>query len=98
MVYCTQQGITHKQVSDQLKDDVLLCFQNEEDSDDCAVGFRGTPWHTHGDFMFVGNSGEYVEMNYLDALQPLFNVIVLVCDLWDSGRLVDRWTDTRKIQ
>ena len=46
--------------------------------------------------MFVGNSGEYVEMNYLDALQPLFNVIVLVCDLWDSGRLVDRWVTHAK--
>lgn len=94
--YCAQQGIPHKQPSDhlveiQLKEGVLLCFQNEEDADDCAVGFRGTPWHTHGDFMFSGNTGEYIEVNYLDALQALFDGVVLVCDLWDSGKLVDRW-------
>ena len=52
--YCAQQGIPHKQPSDhlveiQLKEGVLLCFQNEEDADDCAVGFEelpGTPMGT----------------------------------------------------
>lgn len=99
--YCAQQGIPHNRPSNhlveiQLKEGVLLCFQNEEDADDCAVGFRGTSWHTHGDFMFVGNTGEYIEMTYLDTVHGLFDGTVLVCDLWDSGRLVDRWVTHTK--
>ena len=35
----------------------LLCFQNAEDDEDCLIGFRETPWHTHDDLTFVDGRG-----------------------------------------
>jgi hypothetical protein len=67
-----------------------LCFQNAENDEDCLIGFRGTPWHTHDDLTFDGH-GHYIELSYLDMLSGLKDGRVLVCERLIEDRLVDRW-------
>jgi hypothetical protein len=69
----------------------LLCFQNAEDDEDCLIGFRETPWHTHDDLTFVNGRGHYIELNYLDLLTGLADGQVLVCERRQDGKLLDRW-------
>jgi hypothetical protein len=94
--FCAELGVTHRRKSESLLEielvrDVVLCFQNEDGNDDCLVGFEGTPWHAHGDLVFVGHEGSYVEMNCIDAIQGLMDGKVLICDSLVDGTLVDRW-------
>jgi hypothetical protein len=77
----------------ELAEGVVLCFENYE-KDDCLVEFEGTPWHTHGDFLFAGN-GQGIEMTYFDAVAAIVEGHVLVCERWSGGALVDRWLDHR---
>lgn len=74
-----------------LGDSGLLCFQNAEQERDSLIGFRGTPWHTHGDLTFVDGRGHYVELDYLDLLTGLAEGNVLVCERLQDGKLMDRW-------
>ena len=93
--FCTELGVAHKRTDRFLEIElgrgVVLIFQNHVQDNDCAVFFKGTAWHTHGDFIFVGPEGRYLEVNYLDAIQGLIEGAVLVCDLWTEGKFVDRW-------
>jgi hypothetical protein len=75
----------------QLSPDMALCFQNSEKDEDCLVGFEGTSWHTHNDFMFSNAQGMFVELNYLDIISGLNDGQVLVCERLSSGKLADRW-------
>ncbi len=79
----------------ELKEDCVLVFQNFEGEDDCLVGFRGTPWHGHGNFTFVDARSYYVEMDYLDVVSGLADGSVLDCERWLEGELVDRWLTHR---
>ncbi len=54
-VACVARG--PNAVAIDLGDATTLLFQNEEAADDCLVGFEGTPWHTHGDFMWSDQAG-----------------------------------------
>ena len=75
----------------ELGQGAVLCFQNAERDKDCLVGFEGTPWHTHDNFMFDDGHGNFVEMDYLDMLTGLKDGKVLVCERWRLGNVVDRW-------
>ena len=69
----------------------VLCFQNAEKDEDCLIGFKGTPWHTHDNLMLADAHGNYVELNYLDLVTGLKEGRVLVSEREVDGRLVDRW-------
>ena len=52
--FCVELGITNVKQSKYLLEiellpDAVLIFQNADRDKDCSVGFKGTPWHTHGD-------------------------------------------------
>ena len=81
----------HASVEIDIGRGAVLCFQNAEEEQDCLVGFRETPWHTHDDFTFVDPRGRFVEMDYLGVLYGLSDGTVLVCERHIDGRLVDRW-------
>jgi hypothetical protein len=74
-----------------LGSNAVLCFVNSENEKDCLVGFKGTPWHAHGDFVFTDHRGQFTQLNYLDVLTGLREGRVLVCELWRSASLADRW-------
>lgn len=66
-------------------------YKNEIDStDDCLIGFDGTPTHSHGDLSFYAR-GKSLEMSYLDVVSALVDGTVLICERWQSQELVDRW-------
>jgi hypothetical protein len=69
----------------------VLCFKNAKIEEDCLVGFDGTPWHTHDDFVFADRLGNHVVMNYLDVVSGLENGAVLICERWHKDQLLDRW-------
>jgi hypothetical protein len=71
--------------------DALLCFVNSQNDKDCLVGFKGTPWHAHDDLVFTDHRGYFTKLNYLDVLTGLREGKVLVCELWHSAALADRW-------
>jgi hypothetical protein len=69
----------------------ILCFQNAEREEDCAIGFLGMPWHAHDNIMFADAHGNYIELDYLNLLTALKEGRVLVCELEKKGRTVDIW-------
>ena len=75
----------------ELTESVRLTFRNAGQDEDRLVGFNGTPWHTHGDFIFVDGRGNYVETDYLDVIAGLADGRILVCELSKSGVIADRW-------
>lgn len=74
----------------ELEPSVILCFVNSEKEKDCLVGFAGTPWHTHGAFLF-GNSESTLEMDYVDVLLALAKGEVVICERLIEGAVKDRW-------
>jgi hypothetical protein len=74
-----------------LSESAVLCIQNAPDDVDCLVGFKNMPWHTHDQLMFCDSKGNYVEMDYLDALVGLGNGQVLICARKVSGTIEDQW-------
>ena len=92
---CLDLGLAAQSVSDQsieinLGHGAVLLFQNDDQDEDCLMGFQDTPWHTHDDLMFADARGNYVELNYLDLLRALREGLVLICELRTDGILVDR--------
>ena len=74
----------------ELEPSVILCFVNSEKEKDCLVGFEGTPWHTHGTFLF-GDSESTLEMDYVDVLLALSKGEVVICERLIAGQVKDRW-------
>jgi hypothetical protein len=75
----------------ELYKNATLVFQNINNCTDSLMCFSGTPWHTHGDIMFSGKEGRYIEMNYLDVLSGVKEGKVLVCELLNNEVLKDRY-------
>ncbi len=67
-----------------------LIFQND-DKDDCLVGFEGTAWHTHGSPVIFASRTHSIEVDYLDIVSGLQDRTILICELWRNGALSDRW-------
>ncbi|MEO7297199.1 MAG: hypothetical protein ABI042_01335 [Verrucomicrobiota bacterium] len=93
---CKELGLLSRVRSNQFLEvqfdqGAMLCFQNAERDKDCLVGFDGTPWHTHDDFIFDDGKGNFIEMNYFDVLTGLNDGHVLICERWQQGKLTDRW-------
>src|SRR5262245_3142527 len=92
---CREVGLSVRVAAERVEVDLgqnaVLCFQNAEADEDCLIGFLGTPWHTHGDLMFTGARGHYIELDYLDLVVALKEGRVLVCERLVDGRVADRW-------
>jgi hypothetical protein len=93
---CVAVGFTSRIVEQRVEVDLgegaVLCFQNRDRDEDCAVGFPDTPWHFHGDLMFSAGD-RFIEVNYLDLISGLRKGTVLVCERWKNGAVVDRWLE-----
>jgi len=82
--------LNNEEIEIVLANDLTLCVQNIE-NDDCLIGFKGTPWHMHGDAMFSGQRGYNIEIQYLDIFIGLNSGHILICELWENELLVDRY-------
>jgi hypothetical protein len=82
---------TSHEVLIELEASIELVFLNFPEEDDCLMGFSGTEWHTHGDVEFSDQHGNYIELTYLDVLTGLADGAVLLCELWRTDGLSDRW-------
>jgi hypothetical protein len=69
---------------------IRLILSNIE-NEDSIVGFEGTPWHTHDQFIFSGQEGRYIELQWHEVLSGLAKGSILICELWQAGALQDRW-------
>ncbi|MCZ8185510.1 MAG: hypothetical protein O9308_03950 [Beijerinckiaceae bacterium] len=93
---CREIGLLAWRVDDQ-RVDVDLCqgavlsFINDELEDDCRIGFLDTPWHVHGDLMFLDRLGYRLECDYLNLLTSMKEGRVLICEREVDGQVVDRW-------
>ena len=92
---CNELGLSSTLANERLeitfRPGVNLCFLNADRVEDCLVGFDGTPWHTHDDFMFVDGDGNSIELNYFDTVAGLTDGQILICERWQSGAVADRW-------
>jgi len=69
----------------------VLCFVNAEDDEDCLVGFKGTGWHFHDDFVFEDRDRRVeIRLNYLDLLRRIKNGQIVVLEHWTLGQLHSR--------
>ena len=75
----------------ELFKDVTLAFQNIDNCTDSLMGFLGTSWHNHGDIVFSGQEGRYIEMTYLDVVSGIKEGKVLVCELHNNEVLKNRY-------
>jgi hypothetical protein len=48
----------------ELADGVVLRFRSADKEKGCFVQFEGTPWHNHGNFIFVDSHGYETDMNW----------------------------------
>lgn len=78
------------EVAIEFDEDTTLYLKNIE-TDDCLIGFDGTPWHHHGDLQFSDSRGYYTDVSYLDMVTDISLGKILVCELWESGKLKDRY-------
>ncbi|MBV1872531.1 MAG: hypothetical protein KUG83_08295 [Gammaproteobacteria bacterium] len=82
---------TEDLVEIEIFENASLVFQNIDGGTDSLVGFRDAPSHSHGDMMFSGPEGRYIEMPYVDIISEIRKGKVLVCELHNSGILKDRF-------
>ena len=96
---CSEFGLQSKLLSDagaewvevDLGEQAVLCFVNAAEDKDCLIGFKGTGWHFHDDFVFVDKDrGQVIRLNYLDVLRRLANGQVVVLEHWRSRLLQER--------
>ena len=95
---CSDIGLTStvrspEELAIELADGVVLCFRSADKEKDCFVQFEGTPWHNHGNFIFVDSHGYETDMSWLGVITGLAEGQILVCEKWNRGELVDRWLD-----
>ena len=88
---------TEDSVEIEIFENTILVFQNIGDGTDSLIGFIGTPWHCHGDLMFSGSEGRYIEMQYIDIISAIKKGDVLICELHNNGVLKDRYLVHKKL-
>lgn len=96
---CTELGLRCRIVSEEstdraeidLGEQAVLCLVNAEHDRDCLIGFKGTDWHFHGDFVFEDRDrGLEIKLDYLEMLRRLENGQLVVLEHWSSGLLRSR--------
>jgi len=69
----------------------ILVFANTEDGSDTYLGFRDTPWHSHGMLMLMTGDTTYVEFDPSELLLNLISGQVVVVTQYMKGQLQDKW-------
>ena len=86
------RAVDGKDVTIDLGEGAILTFENaKEGMDECLAGFGDTPSHVHGNFEFLDEHGNYVELDYLELVIGLSDGRILICERHMNGRLANRW-------
>ena len=75
---------------------VVLVFQNLPDEEDTILGFKGTPWHSHGKLMLMLDEASCVEFDELDILQGIKDGDIVVGERYLNTMIQDRWLAHKK--
>ena len=99
--HCSNLGFHAKRSATErlevtLVKDVSLVFANLDDESDTLIGFKGTPWHAHGNITLMIGSTEYVELSEYELLSALKAGEVVLVERFVSGVLEDRWIVDRR--
>lgn len=82
---------TQTSLEADLAPEMTLCVVNLIPAEDSLIGFKGTPWHVHGSFIFCSRDGCYIEMTPEEVFGGLADGCILICERWFNKRLQDRW-------
>ena len=74
-----------------ITESVALVFQNLPDEEDTIIGFKGTPWHSHGKLMLMLDKASCVELDELDILQGIKNGDIVIGERYLNNMIEDRW-------
>lgn len=99
--YCSESGLSAvirdgDRLDVTLADDVVLCLLNNDDDENCLIGFEDTPWHFHNNLVCGDGQGYSIELDYLDVLQGRTDGTVLICEVRSDDRLTDRYLVHKK--
>jgi hypothetical protein len=72
-------------------DDAVLTFENWPKEQDTFIGFKTTPWHTHGEVILMFGDASYVELNELEVLKGIKSGDIVIKERFINGFLKDRW-------
>ncbi len=73
----------------------ILCFVNLDPPGDSLIGFKDSPWHVHGGFVF-SDGRHYIEATAEEMVLGLADGSVLVCERWENGEFRERWLEHRE--
>ncbi|MBL8012374.1 MAG: hypothetical protein JNN05_00865, partial [Candidatus Omnitrophica bacterium] len=66
---CSRKSADALEIS--ILDGAVLSFENWRKEQDTFIGFKTTPWHTHGEVMLTFGDASYVEVNELEVLKGI---------------------------
>ena len=64
---------------------------NLPDEEDTLIGFKGTPWHTHGKLMLMLGDKSYDEFDEVSILRGIKSSDILINERYLNNTLDDRW-------
>jgi hypothetical protein len=93
---CVAQGFEHEFISDTelavcILPDRYLLFVNSPEEGDCSAGFRGFPWHFHGELMLMCTADTYQIYPPAHLLTALRSGDVFVAERTCDGVARDVW-------
>ena len=75
----------------EIAEGMFFIFENIEEDDDNAFGFKDTPWHSHDKLILTTKDNAYVELNDMDIFASIKDGDILICEQYVKGILTDRW-------
>jgi hypothetical protein len=93
---CSEHGIEMDmpeitRIDVSIHKDCVLSFLNLIDENDTLIGFKGTPWHSHGKVQFMTGSNTFIECDELDIIIGLVSGELLIVSRYLNSTLKDRW-------
>lgn len=82
--------VTPLELEVSVSPDATLVFANLEE-DDTILGFRDTPWHSHGKLMLMSGEATYVEYGPAELVTALTQGDVLLVTQFSGNQIRDRW-------
>lgn len=71
--------------------DAILVFANVDEENDTYLGFRDTPWHSHGKFLLMTGESTYLQYDPTELVIAIAKGDVLIVSQPIGNRLKDRW-------
>jgi hypothetical protein len=83
--------VSENEVEITLEPDCILFFANLVDEQDTMVGFKDTPWHSHGELTVMTSDDMSAELDPVEIVKLLSTGALLIASQWIDGKIHDRW-------